>query len=365
MSEYNDFESRDKEQNNEPDYYAMYVNEKTKEAKGVFSRYHLSLFLFLVIANAVVIFAQIVLNLFLGTDGYTDLMNNVYVTWIFNVVSMYIIAFPVFVLLIKNMNTEKREKNKMGAGEFLSLFLIGEFLMFTGNLIGQFLNNVIGRLLGNEINNSLNELINNSPIWLIFAVTVIAGPIIEELMFRKFMIDRMSRYGDLLAIIVSSVSFGLFHGNFYQFFYATMLGFILGYIYARTRNVKYSILMHMIINFMGSVAVLPMLDIFEEFTEMSNTLLEGRQIDYKAFMQNLFAMASYSVIQYTLYIAGAVILVIYINRRLFKFEKKCEYSLPKEKIVGTVMLNVGTIIFLVSSIATFAINILSEVLAKQ
>lgn len=365
MSEYNNFELKNDNRDSEPDYYAMYVQEKNKEAGRVFSRYHLSLFLFIVISYAVIIFSQIALILFLGKDRYTDLMENIYVTWIFNIVSMYLIAFPIFVLLVKNMKTEKREKTKMGAGEFLSLLLIGEFLMFAGNLIGQFINNVISKLSGNEISNSLDELIDKSPVWILFAVTVIIGPIIEELMFRKLMIDRLSRYGDLLAIIVSSIGFGLFHGNFYQFFYAAMLGFILGYIYSKTRNIKYSILMHMIINFMGSVAVLPLLDILEEFTEMSNVLIEGGKIDYQAFVQNLFVIASYSVIQYTLYIAGAAILVIYISRKLFKFEKKCEYSLPKEKRVGTVLLNVGTILFLVSSIAVFAVNILSEVLTKQ
>ena len=49
-------------------------------------------------------------------------------------------------------------------------------------------------------------------------------------MFRKLIIDRMSIYGDKLAIIVSSIAFGLFHGNFYQIFYATLIGFILGYV---------------------------------------------------------------------------------------------------------------------------------------
>lgn len=357
MSEYNDFEFKNNNRDNEPDYYAMYVNEKTKEARSVFSRYHLSLFLFLVIANAVVIFARLVLTLFIGKSGYIRLVDNAYAPLIFNVVSMYLIAFPVFVLLTKNMKTEKREMTKMGAGEFLSLLLICEFLMFAGNLIGQFLNKLIGKLIGNEINNSLNELVDNSPVWLLFAVAVIIGPIIEELMFRKFMIDRLSRYGDLLAIIVSSVSFGLFHGNFYQFFYAAMFGFILGYIYTKTRNIKYSILMHMIINFLGSVAVLPLVDIIYEFLDMLSALGAGEIIDYSTFIKYALIACSYSLIQYTLYIAGAAVLVIYISRRMFKFENKCEYSLPKEKRVGIVLLNVGTIIFLLSSIAMFAINI--------
>ena len=101
--------------------------------------------------------------------------------------------------------------------------------MFVGNMIGSSLNGIIGTILGHEIKNSTSDLIETTPLWLVFLVVVIIGPIVEELMFRKLMIDRLGRYGDAVAITVSSIAFGLFHGNFYQFFYAAMLGFVLGY----------------------------------------------------------------------------------------------------------------------------------------
>ena len=352
-----DYSTHTSAHGNEPDYYAMYTQEKTAEARNVFSRYNLALFLFTVIAYAVIIVAEVFIILFLGRDGALRFFDNVYVEWIFGVGPMYLIAFPIFVLLIKGMKTAKREKKKMSAGEFLSLLLIGEGLMFVGNIIGQTLNSFIGAILGREVTNSTSELIDNSPIWLIFLVTVILAPIIEELMFRKFMIDRFSRYGDLLAVIVSSVAFGLFHGNFYQFFYATMLGFILGYIYTRTRNVKYSILMHMIINFFGSVAVMPLLDIISNLGVMMSILETGGQIDFSAFIQNTFIIASYYVIQFAIYIAGIVTLIFYITHRLFKFENKYDYKLQRERTAGVILLNVGTILFLAASLVLFGISI--------
>ena len=47
--------------------------------------------------------------------------------------------------------------------------------------------------------------------------------------------------------------FGLFHLNLFQFFYAFGLGLMFGYVYMRTSQLRYSIVMHMIINFNGSV----------------------------------------------------------------------------------------------------------------
>lgn len=360
MNENYDYSTHTQGQSNEPDYYAMYIQEKTNEARGVFSRYHLALFLFTVIAYVVIIAAEVFILLFVGKDKAAYILDNIYVQWIFGVGPMYLIAFPVFVFLIKGMKTSKREKTKMSAREFLSLLLAGEGLMLVGNIIGQILNSFIGTIIGHEITNSTSELIDSSPIWLIFLVTVILAPIIEELMFRKFMIDRFSRYGDLLAVIISAVAFGLFHGNFYQFFYATMLGFILGYIYTRTRNVKYTILMHMIINFLGSVAVIPILDIMNSLVEMMRILEAGGQVNFSAFIQYAFIIASYSVIQFVLYIAGIITLIVYIKHRLFKFENKYDYKLPRERTAGVVFLNVGTILFLTASLVLFGISIFLE-----
>ena len=55
MNEYNNFGYTNTDEGGEPDYYAMYVNEKNREAKRVFSKYHMSLFIFTVISYAVII----------------------------------------------------------------------------------------------------------------------------------------------------------------------------------------------------------------------------------------------------------------------------------------------------------------------
>ena len=46
-------------------------------------------------------------------------------------------------------------------------------------------------------------------------------------MFRKLLIDRIVPFGQRVAVVVSGLAFGLFHGNFYQFFYAFSLGAVL------------------------------------------------------------------------------------------------------------------------------------------
>ena len=57
--------------------------------------------------------------------------------------------------------------------------------------------------------------------WHSVIVAVIVGPLAEEVMFRGKLYETIDRaYGYVAAIIVTSLLFGIFHGNITQFIYA-------------------------------------------------------------------------------------------------------------------------------------------------
>ncbi len=343
--------------------YDIYTSEKIKEARGVFSRYFLALFLYLVISNAVVLITQLALIAVLGRDGASELLaNNIYIQWILSVGSMYIIGLPVFYLIVRGMKKVNAEKSRISPTEFITLFLISEGAMYFGSIIGNTLNSFISTILGHDVTNSTAELIENSPWWIIILVVVVIGPIVEELLFRKLMIDRLGRYGDAVAITASAIAFGFFHGNFYQFFYAAMLGFILGYIYTKTRDVKYTVLLHMIINFLGSILPMLLQSRLDEFTEMLENLngvpiRPGDVFDASRFIQNAMLIGSYSVIQYALMIVGIALFINALTKRKIKLTGACEYKIPKNRIAEVSLLNVGVILFLLFSLFQFALSI--------
>ena len=72
----------------------------------------------------------------------------------------------------------------------------------------------------------------------------------EELSFRKLLIDRLGKYSKRYTIILSGIMFGLFHRNLYQFFYATILGVVFAYIYTNTGRIHYTMILHAMINLM-------------------------------------------------------------------------------------------------------------------
>jgi len=343
----------------EPDYYTLYTEQKTREARGVFSRCHLALFLYLLIPSVLVTVAEIIMISILGVDGTSKLLSdNMYLTWILGFAPSYLIGFPILYLLVRNVRTAPIKKSKMRISEFFVLFLIAEAVMTIGSLIGQSFNNFISAITGKEVVDYTSNLIAGSSIWLIIPVVVILAPIVEELIFRKLFMDRFSRYGNGIAIVVSALGFALFHGNFYQFFYALGLGMILGYVYAKTRNVIYPIVMHSIINFLGSVATLPVVERMDGFYEALEKIADGIEVDMARFLQDAMIIGSYTILQYAMLGAGIALLINYIKKRKFKLSGSWEFQIAKERRSNVLFVNAGTIAFFALSVTQILYTII-------
>ena len=328
-----------------------------KDARRSFSRFHLGLFAYIASAYVLGILAELFLLIFFK-ESYEGIVTSLAYQWIMGVAPMYLVGLPVLYIIVKPMPKSSHQKSKLTLGEFLIFFAIAQALMIIGNTIGTTLNDFFGALLGDEISNSTSELIESSPIWVTLIVAVIIGPVVEELIFRKLMLDRLSRFGAWPAILISGFSFGLFHGNFYQFFYAALLGVLLAFITVKTGNWIYSVIMHVIINFFGSVAVMPIIEISEKFTEALENAAAGQSIDMADFVIGGMAVISYAIVEYAAAIAGIVLLVLAIRNKWFKIKSTAEANIPRESIFSVVFFNVGTIIFFVTSMILFLISII-------
>lgn len=328
-----------------------------KDARRDFSRFHLGILFYIISAYVISLIVDVVILIFAG-DVYETLINNVYYQWIMGVLPMYAVGLPILFFTVRKMPKTTLQKSKLSATEFIIIFLIAQTLMAVGNTIGTTLNGFFGSIKGEEITNSTSELIENSPIWLTVVIAVIIGPIIEEFIFRKLMLDRLSRYGAAIAIIVSGVSFGLFHGNFYQFFYAALLGMLLAFVTIKTGNWLYSVLLHVIINFFGSVVALPFVDMIEEFSAGLEALEAGADIDARLFINSAMGVISYSVIQYAMIIAGAILLSIAVKNKWYKLKSSAKVNIPKEEVASAVIFNLGTMLYLGVSIILFALSVI-------
>ena len=79
-------------------------------------------------------------------------------------------------------------------------------------------------------------------------MTAIVAPIIEEFWVRGLIYDALKPYGSGIAILISSIMFGLMHGSINMLFYTTALGFALGYVRYATDSLLVVTVLHFVIN---------------------------------------------------------------------------------------------------------------------
>ena len=221
------------------------------KAKKLFSRIG---FNYLIYGLLAIVFQIIVINIYLLINH--NMISDINLLSILSAICNYILPFPLFYYLMKKLKATKIEETRLGLKNFLTYFCITITLMWIGNIIGLAITTIIGGVIQSDISNPVSELINNTDILLNLGLISIIGPIFEELIFRKILIDRTIKYGASVSIILSATLFGLFHGNLNQLIYASLLGGLFAHVYIKTGKIRYSILLHILVNLMGSVVSL-------------------------------------------------------------------------------------------------------------
>lgn len=176
-------------------------------------------------------------------DELLNFNSNETITFILGMVSL-LISYFVLNKLLSDVPIVRGEKSKLNISKFIMLLIISYASLVIGYMITNLLCGL--PLTNNTVNNDFNNGV------LVLLSYVIIGPIFEELFFRKALIDRVLRYGSVFAVLSSAFFFMLYHGNMFQFPQTFLLGLILGCVYVKTRDIKYTILFHQFTNFEGS-----------------------------------------------------------------------------------------------------------------
>lgn len=267
-----------------------------------------------------------------------ELLSSTSYALLITMIPMYAISMPLMAYLICRIPAGQIEKKKMSFGQWLIAFLMCYGAMYVSNLIGVFLTQTIGLIKGSPVTNSILEIATSSNLWVNFLIMVICAPIAEELLFRKLLMDRTIKYGEAVSVLFSGLMFGLFHGNLNQFVYAFTLGVCFGFIYVKTGNIRYSIYLHMVINFMGSILGILVLNfVGEDFINALNdpALLMPYITEH---MGTVMFYLLYAFLLIAIAITGIVLLIV--NAKKIHFLSG-EATIPKGKRFSTAILNPG------------------------
>lgn len=273
--------------------------------------------------------------------------------WLFTFAPLYLVAIPAGLLVMKHVPASPPSPGKMSAKDFWIFVPICFFLTYSGNIVGNVLSLLIS---GGEAHNALNDYaLDSNPLKILF-VAVLA-PLLEEYVFRKQLIDRTRIYGEKNAVFLSALTFALFHTNLFQFFYAFLVGWVLGYVYLRTGRLRYAVIMHSIVNFVGSV-IAPLVLSAVDLETLSNLDPNATDAEILAIFSSvlpglllyyLFALALLAVS-----IIGLVLLIRQCKRLKWETSEK---QLPAGSGLKGIYLNAGMVVFLIVTLGITVVTL--------
>lgn len=252
---------------------------------------------------------------------------------VLNLIVQYCIAYPLAVVLICRTPKSCIREASLSFSQGVRLFLICWFLMLAGSWLGVGTETLLNQCFGIEAVDYLQEALNGVDLFSTILLAVILAPIFEEMIFRKLLLDRLVKYGELPAVAASALLFGLYHGNFAQFYYAAFIGLVFAYIYVKTGRIRYSIILHMLLNFNG-VALEPLC--------LNNP-------------ENALA-AVYMLLELAMIIAGGVLLVK--SRKKVRFAPS-PYNISASEGAAVIWLNRGMMVAVALLAVEFICNLLS------
>lgn len=303
-----------------------------KKSKKEFSKVGFALAAFLLIPSIV----QIIASTLIAKYNPLIIQNSTIAKFVLIFAPIYLCGFPVFLLILRKVKSEKvprGEVKRLKVSQFFTILVICFAGMYLSSMVSQLLNVIIGSLKGTEVTNPLESLTNLNVWGLAFFVGILA-PILEEIVFRGILINKLRKYGEGFCIFASGFAFGLFHGNLSQMIYAFVLGCIFAYVALKTGTIIYGIIMHMIINLIGSVVML-------------NVVLS----------QKIYLLILVGVFVLSIIVAG--ITLFFLNLKKINI-KKSNDSVATSKKIGSFVGSAGMIIFMVVVLISVIFSIFGE-----
>ncbi len=299
----------------------------SKTYRSTMSKIGLSYFFLLLIYLVASVFLSIIFIIIAPNALESD-----WYMWVVNFISLYVIAAPIFVIII-NANIKFKvpspPKKHVKLSQLLIYIVISAGSAYIFNVVTIAIETLITSITGLQHTNSLDFMLEGQSLLWIFFSTCIAAPIGEEILFRKILYNKMAHLGDKCYIITSGVLFGVFHGNLSQLIYACALGMIFAYLYVYTGDILIPIGIHFVVNTIGTV-LLPI-------------------VGEETMLMTVIGLVILAVM-----ICAPIIIVKSIKAKKIVLRKPYRILPKRAFLKGT--LNVGMIIYLFMGVLLIALN---------
>jgi|GEM_PF-1905211 len=265
----------------------IYDMNKTKFKEVIF-KISISMLMFIVVSNVlgfVVILLKDTLNFSANMNSAVNI-----VIWTLSILPSYLYLKPI-------SNRNKKTSTKISTKDTFNWVLMGIAVVTGIQFIISILtkdnsNFDIAKLIGADFTSIIGITL------FIIQISVLPA-IFEELLFRKAMLKTLSKYGSLVAILITAFCFALMHENLTQGIFAFFMGIVLAFITIKTKSIIPAMIIHFLNNFVAGISLIAL--------KLNNSTFTS-----------IITIVGIAVI-----VVAVICLLINIltNRKIFKFEE--------------------------------------------
>ncbi len=234
--------------------------------------------------------------------------------YLFNVITQIVILFALSVFLFNALTKNKLRDTfkffgykKISAKAVLISIGIGVIVYFLNVFVATFFNVLLAFFGYSSTSSSITP--SSYPFWL-FLVNVLVSAVLpgicEETAHRGLLLKGLSGHGQRFALIMSSLLFGLMHMNIDQFFYATLIGILVGYLALICDSIYPAMLIHFMNNFLST---------FAGYSSFNNLGFEKIINGFNAVLQRSFILGFLLI---AVFVVGLAFLLKILIKMLFR-----------------------------------------------
>lgn len=263
-------------------------------------------------------------GVFENAGDYVDILLNI----VIQIIILFCISIFIFSFLTKNKIKDTFKfygYKKISLKAILISVGIGIIVYFLNIFVATFFNVLLALFGYNSVSSSTT--ISSYPFWLflinVFITAVLPG-ICEETAHRGMLLKGLSGHGQTRALIISSLLFGFMHMNIEQFFYATLIGLLVGYIAIICDSIYPAIIVH----FMNNA-----ISVFAGYSSFNNLGFEKIIGAFNTVIQTNFILGFLIII---MFIIGLAMLLKILLKLLFKETTVKNMESLQEKIMNQI-----------------------------
>lgn len=201
----------------------------------------------------------VILKFIIDLFGLDILLNNGIIDIVYSLLMLVASIYLTRDLLLRSVNVLAEHPIKT----VKIIFTTFSFMLFSSFVLNYIISYLSG--LGDSANQSyIIDLFKDYP-YLIIIQALLYAPIVEEIMFRGLIFGSLAKRSIPLAMVVSSLLFGLAHvydsllnGNFADLWFIptyAMLGYFLNRAYLKSGTIVSSMALHFMNNALGILAI--------------------------------------------------------------------------------------------------------------